>query len=64
MRNWGIRLLICGWLAIVRIISEPQEDYKEGLFAKEVFLFGGDIHIIKNKITYYARSCRIFTEAN
>ena len=41
MRNWGIGLLICGGLAIVGIISEPQEDYKEGLFGTAVFLFGG-----------------------
>ena len=41
MRNWGLGFLICGALAIVGIIAEPQEDYKEGLFGTAVFLVGG-----------------------
>ena len=31
MRNWGLGFLICGALAIIGLIAEPQEDYKEGL---------------------------------
>ena len=41
MRNWGLGFLICGALAIVGLIAEPQEDYKEGLFGTAVFLVGG-----------------------
>ena len=41
MRNWGLGFLICGALAIIGIIAEPQEDYKEGLFGTAVFLVGG-----------------------
>ena len=63
MRNWGIGLLICGGLAIVGIISEPQEDYKEGLFGTAVFLVGGGYLYNKGQKTsqYYERSCRIFS---
>jgi hypothetical protein len=41
MRNWGLGFLICGALAIVGIIAEPQKDYKEGLFGTAVFFLGG-----------------------
>ena len=41
MRNWGLGFLICGALAIVGLIAEPQEDYKEGLLGTAVFLVGG-----------------------
>ena len=41
MRNWGLGFLICGALAIIGLIAEPQEDYKEGLFGTAVFLVGG-----------------------
>ena len=41
MRNWGLGFLICCALAIVGLIAEPQEDYKEGLFGTAVFLVGG-----------------------
>ena len=62
MRNWGIGLLICGGLAIVGIISEPQEDYKEGLFGTAVFLVGGGYLYNKGqKYLNTVRSCRIFS---
>ena len=41
MRNGGLGFLICGALAILGLITEPQEDYKEGLFGTAVFLVGG-----------------------
>tara|TARA_B100000965_G_scaffold178495_1_gene148971 strand:+ start:1041 stop:1367 length:327 start_codon:yes stop_codon:yes gene_type:complete len=43
MRNWGVGFLICGALAIVGLFSEPQEDFKEGLFGTGVFIVGGGL---------------------
>ena len=60
MRNWGIGLLICGGLAIVGIISEPQEDYKEGLFGTAVFLVGGGY--LYNKGQKYLNTMREVAE--
>ena len=60
MRNWGIGLLICGGLAIVGIISEPQEDYKEGLFGTAVFLVGGGY--LYNKGRKYLNTMREVAE--
>ena len=63
MKNWGIGLLICGGLVIVGIISEPQEDYKEGLFGTAFFLVGGGYQYSKGQkyLNTYERSCRIFS---
>ena len=60
MRNWGIGLLICGGLAIVGIISEPQEDYKESLFGTAVFLVGGGY--LYNKGQKYLNTMREVAE--